>query len=78
MTIMRITLRTFEFLTMVMIGLGVLASLSRWTEVRVAGYALLLMGSYFFYETGVERKRRRRKKAFYQRIGRIVMKGLEG
>ncbi len=78
MTNMRITLRTFELLTMVMIGLGILGSLSRWTEVRVAGYALLLMGSYFFYETGVERKRRRRKKAFYQKIGRIVMQGLEG
>ncbi len=78
MTNMRITLRTFEFLTIVMIGLGLLASLSRWTEVRFAGYALLLLGSYFFYETGVERKRRRRKKAFYQRIGQIVMKGLEG
>ncbi len=78
MTNMRITLRTFEFLTIVMIGLGLLASLSRWTEVRFAGYALLLLGSYFFYETGVERKRRRRKKAFYQRIGRIVVKGLEG
>ncbi len=74
---MRITLKTFEMLTVMMIVLGLLGALSMWTEIRFVGNLLILFGLYLLYRTEAERKRLRRRHAFYQRLGKIVASNLE-
>ncbi len=74
---MRVTLKTFEMLTVMVIVLGLLGALSRWSEIRLVGYLLMVVGLYFLHRADAERKRLRRRHAFYQRLGKIVAASME-
>ena len=69
---MRINLKTFELVAMIILGMGVMASLCEFHQVRWIGYVLSTGSVYLLYEIDRERARQRHRAAFYRRMGRIV------
>ena len=69
---MKITLRTFEIVSLLIMVMGLFCSLSMLTEIRILGYLLLIGSVYLLHLIGEERKRQRRRLAFLHRMGRIL------
>ncbi len=73
---MRMNLRTFELVAMVMLILGLICSVSAIFELRIVGYILSVSAVFLLYQIIKERERRKKKLAFFQRMGRIIASGM--
>lgn len=69
---MRINLKTFEFVVAMILGIGVMASLCAFREIRLIGYIVSVGSVYLLYQIDRERARQRHRAAFYRRMGRII------
>lgn len=74
---MRINLRTFGMLTMLLTAVGFVLGLSAIFEFRILGLTLLGLGIYLFHLLGEEKKRLRKRQNFYQRVGRLIAARLD-
>lgn len=74
---MRINLRSFGFLTILLSAVGFFLGLSTIPEFRALGLALMSLGFYLLYKVGEERKRLRKKQRYYRRVGRLIAEQLE-
>ena len=63
---MKITLRTFELLTVATMLLGMFFAFSSIQSIRI-------FGAYLLHEIDEERRRQRQRARFYRRISRLVV-----
>lgn len=69
---MKINLKTFEWVSLIVFILGMVCALSELHELRMVGYGLSLLGGYLFYQIGEERKRRKRRTRFRHRMEKLM------
>lgn len=70
---MKITLRTFELLTVATMLLGMFFAFSSIQSIRIFGYLVIAGGAYLLHEIDEERRRQRQRARFYRRISRLVV-----
>ena len=71
---MKITLRTFEFLTVATMLFGMFFAFSSVQSIRIFGYLVIAGGAYLLHEIDEERRRQRQRARFYRRIFHLALR----
>lgn len=69
---MKITLKTFEYLTVAIMLFGMFSAFSSITTIRMFGYIVITGSVFLLYQIDQERRRQRQKARFYRRISHLI------